>query len=129
MFGGTGGEELQSGGRVLDDTTIERATVFQLDFGVLETVSDDFVRVNDIVQERIERAAAHAGEVGTDVRAFAVKLVADEAGAFGDFVARLDVRLAVQHHFALLGNEFELVLARGAITSENAIGVVNHGVV
>src|SRR5439155_18474375 len=53
VFGGAGGEKLQSGGCVLNNTPIEHAPVLQLDFGVLEAVPDDFVRVNDIVEQGV----------------------------------------------------------------------------
>ena len=56
---------------------------------VLVAIADDFVRIDDVVQQRVERAAAHAGEIGADIRAFAVKLVADETGALRDLVAGL----------------------------------------
>ena len=70
------------------------------------------------MQQRVERRAAHAGQVRTDLRAFAVELVADETSLPGDLMARVKIERAVQYRSAFRGNQFQLVGVRFAKTPD-----------
>ena len=78
------------------------------------------------MQQRVERAAAHAGQIRADLHAFAVELVADEAGLARDFLSGLEVGFAGENHLLLIRDELELVTATGAVGAEQVIGVVAH---
>ena len=120
---GAGLQELHDACGVLDHAAAEEAVVLRLDLHVLVARADDFVRVDDVVQERVERAPAHAREVGPDLGALAIHLVADEAGAGRDLMALHEVDGAGADDLPLLGDEPELFGAGGADLAEDLFGL------
>ena len=64
-------------------------TVDGLDLHILIALTDNFVGVDDVVQERIERTTTHACQIGPHGRAFSVQLVADQARLGGELMPGL----------------------------------------
>ena len=127
MFGRTRRHEFQSRGRLLNDPACEGRAILQFDFGGVVSVPDNFVRINDVVKQRVECAATHAGQVRPDVRAFAVHFVADKTIALGHLVTRLGVVFTCEHQLTFRCDELQFVIARGAVFAEKFVCVVADG--
>ena len=93
-------------------------TVDGLDLHVLITLTDDFVGVDDIVQERIERTAANTRQIGPNGRTLSVQLVADQTRFDSELVPRLQVHRPIDHHLSLGGDALKDLRAGSLETPE-----------
>jgi hypothetical protein len=107
------GEELDAGIGAFDQTTADAAAILGFDHDVFVAFADDLVGIDDIRQKGIEARSANAGEIGTNVRAFTVEFVADEAGFLDQLMAGLDIRrTSSEDHFFLFFNDLLFVRIR-----------------
>ena len=99
-------------------------TVDGLDLHVLITLTDDFVGVDDIVQERIERTAANTRQIGPNGRTLSVQLVADQTRFDSELVPRLQVHRPIDHHLPLGGDALKDLGSRGLESPKDSTGLV-----